>query len=202
MKNLCFLCRNDLMNTTVVSPPAPLVDVDRVTIVPVSRWIWPGILIAGPASVVIACIVTAFFVVQHPEALVASDYYKQGKAINAQLSQLSRADALGLSTMTTEATDTTFTIRFPDAHMEDSANKQSTSAIESIESIRRPDRIEIILAHPVDADRDIRVLASPNASGAYEIALSQKLTERRRVIVTDSPARRWRVEVLFVPNTR
>jgi uncharacterized protein len=202
MKSLCFLYRNDLMNTPVVSPPAPLVDVDSVTIVPVSRWIWPGILIAGPASVVIACIITAFFVVQHPEALVASDYYKQGKAINAQLSQLSRADALGLSTMTTQATDTTFTIRFPDARTEDSANKQSTSAIESIESVRRIDRIEIILAHPVDANRDIRAFASPNVSGAYEIALPQKLTERRRVIVTDSPARRWRVEVLFVPNNR
>jgi uncharacterized protein len=187
MRNLCFLYRNNLMNTTAVSPPTPLVNVESAAIIPVSRWIWPGILIAGPASVVIACIITAFFVVQHPEALVASDYYKQGKAINAQLSQLSRAEALGLSTMTTAATDTTFTIRFPDAR---------------ISEIASPQIIEIILAHPVDANRDIRAFASPNASGAYDIALPQKLTERRRVIVTDSPARRWRVETLFVPNNR
>ena len=51
------------MNSTSTVPP----------IVPVSRWIWPGILIAGPASVVVACIITAFFVVQHPDGLVASD---------------------------------------------------------------------------------------------------------------------------------
>jgi uncharacterized protein len=196
MRNLCFLYRNDLMNTTVVSPPTPLVNVENAAIIPVSRWIWPGILIAGPASVVIACVITAFFVVQHPEALVASDYYKQGKAINAQLSQLSRAEALGLSTMTTAATDTTFTIRFPDARVNETANPKS------IDSTARVDRIEVILAHPVDANRDIRASASPNPSGAYEIALPQKLAERRRVIVTDSPARRWRVETLFVPNNR
>jgi uncharacterized protein len=178
------------MNTTTASPLKPLPDMSSAAIVPVSRWIWPGILIAGPAAVVLACVVTAFFVVQHPEALVASDYYKQGKAINAQLSQLSRAEALGLDTITTSATDTTFTIRFPNAHASDGATGKPLGSV------------EIVLAHPVDARRDIRSLASPNASGAYEIALPQKLAERRRVIVTDSPARNWRVETLFIPVSR
>ncbi len=181
------------MNTTIVSTSTPLADSTNsasTPIVPVSRWIWPGILIAGPASVVVACIITAFFVVQHPEALVASDYYKQGKAVNAKLSQLSRADALGLDTITALATDTTFTIHFPDARVRDGL----TSAL--------PERIEIILAHPVDASRDIRALASPNASGAYEIALPQKIVERRRLIVTDSPAHTWRAETLVIPSAR
>jgi uncharacterized protein len=175
------------MNTTT----STLVDIVNKTsepIVPVSRWIWPGILIAGPASVIVACIITAFFVVQHPEALVASDYYKQGKAINAKLSQLNRAEALGLSSMTVAATDAVLVLRFPDARTSD-----PMSALE---------RVEVILAHPVDASRDIRAFASPNASGAYEISLPQKLTERRRVIVTDSPAHSWRVETLFVPDKR
>jgi uncharacterized protein len=177
------------MNPTVAAPSTPLVTTESTRIVPVSRWIWPGILIAGPASVVVACIITAFFVVKHPEALVASDYYKQGKAINAQLSQLSRAEELGLSTVTMAATDTTFTIGFPNARTNGSNNETSG-------------RVELILAHPVDASRDIRALVSPNSSGSYEIVLPQKITERRRVIVTDSPARRWRVETLFVPNGR
>ena len=82
------------MNTTatLASPAAPK---------PVSPWIWPGLLILGPASVVVACIITAYFVLQHPDALVASDYYKAGKAINAQLSQLDRAKQLIISEVAT-----------------------------------------------------------------------------------------------------
>lgn len=149
-------------------------------IVPVSRWIWPGILIVGPASVIVACIITAFFVVQHPDGLVASDYYKQGKAINAQLAQLRRADELGLSTMKMAATDQAVLITFPGSSLRD--------------------RIDVVLAHPVDPDLDIRATVSPNAAGDYEIALQKRLTERRRVIVTDAPVRSWRVESLLIPK--
>ena len=156
-----------------INPPVP-------AIVPVSRWIWPGILIAGPASVVVACIITAFFVVQHPDGLVASDYYKQGKAINAQLAQLRRAEELGLGSMRMTATDQAVLITFPDSPLRD--------------------RIDVVLAHPVDADLDIRATVSPNAAGVYEIALQKKLTERRRVIVTNAPVRSWRVESLLVPK--
>ena len=156
-----------------ITPPVP-------AIVPVSRWIWPGILIAGPASVVVACIITAFFVVQHPDGLVASDYYKQGKAINAQLAQLRRAEELGLSSMKMTATDRAVLITFPDSPLRD--------------------RIDLVLAHPVDADLDIRATVSPNAAGVYEISLQKKLTERRRVIVTNAPVRSWRVESLLVPK--
>ena len=158
------------MNSTATVPP----------IVLVSRWIWPGILIAGPASVVVACIITAFFVVRHPDGLVASDYYKQGKAINAQLAQLRRAEALGLSTMKMLATDKAVLITFPDSPLRDG--------------------IDVVLAHPVDADLDIRANVSPNADGVYEIALQKRLTERRRVIVTDAPVRSWRVESLLIPT--
>ena len=148
-------------------------------VVPVSRWIWPGILIAGPVSVIVACIITAFFVVQHPDGLVASDYYKLGKAINAQLAQLHRAETLGLSTMKIVATDKAVLITFPDSPLRE--------------------RIEVMLAHPVDPELDIRVNVSPDAAGVYQIALQKKLTERRRVIVTDAPVRSWRVESLLLP---
>ena len=161
------------MNTTatLASPAAPK---------PVSPWIWPGLLILGPASVVVACIITAYFVLQHPDALVASDYYKAGKAINAQLSQLDRAKQLGMDTMNISASGTTVTLRFPDA-------KDATP-------------IEVILAHPVEPNRDIRVTLPASASGTYEMRIPTPLAERRRVVVMDSPAHSWRVESLLVPN--
>jgi uncharacterized protein len=156
--------------TSTTSAPAP---------VPVSPWIWPGLLILGPASVVVACIITAYFVLQHPDALVASDYYKAGKAINAQLSQLDRAKQLGMDTMKISVSDTVVTLQFPDA--------------------RDTSMIDITLAHPVDPDRDIRKTLSASASGIYVVTLPASLAERRRVVVTDSPAHSWRVESLLVP---
>ena len=45
----------------------------------VSPWIWPGLLIAGPAAVVVVCVITAYFVLQHPDGLVASDYHWAGQ---------------------------------------------------------------------------------------------------------------------------
>ena len=137
-------------------------------------------MILGPASVVVACIITAYFVLQHPDALVASDYYKAGKAINAQLSQLDRAKQLGMDTMNISASGTTVTLRFPDA-------KDATP-------------IEVILAHPVEPNRDIRVTLPASASGTYEMRIPTPLAERRRVVVMDSPAHSWRVESLLVPN--
>ena len=163
------------MNSTVLqTPDAP--------VVPVSRWIWPGLLILGPASVVVACIITAFFVVNHPDGLVASDYYKQGKAINAQLSQLNRAQQLGMDTMKMSASANTVTLRFPNA--------------------RDVTAIEVTLAHPVDPDRDIRVVLPASNNGTYDLALKTPLAERRRVVVTDSPARSWRVEALLIPEKK
>ena len=156
--------------TTVATPATP---------VPVSPWIWPGLLILGPASVVVACVITAYFVLQHPDGLVATDYYKAGKAINAQLSQLDRAKQLGMDTMKISAAGTTVTLTFPDA-------RDATS-------------IDVILAHPVEADRDIRKTLPASPSGVYEMPISAPLKERRRVVVTDSPARSWRVESLLIP---
>lgn len=50
---------------------------------------WPWLLMAGPAIVVVAGIVTTWIAVVHEDGLVADDYYKQGLAIN----QVIRRDA-------------------------------------------------------------------------------------------------------------
>jgi hypothetical protein len=41
-----------------------------------SPWVW--LVLAGPISVVLACAVTLFFILQQPDGLVADDYYQQG----------------------------------------------------------------------------------------------------------------------------
>ena len=46
-------------------------------------YVW--MVIAGPVSVVIACAVTAFYILQGPDALVSEDYYREGIALGQEV---------------------------------------------------------------------------------------------------------------------
>ena len=58
---------------------------------------WPWLLMAGPATVVVAGIATAVLAVRSSDGVVADDYYKQGLAINRVLERGARARLLGLA---------------------------------------------------------------------------------------------------------
>jgi len=57
---------------------------------------WPWILMAGPALVVVAGIVTAWLAIHTEDGLVVDDYYKQGLAINQTLGRSDAAGRLGV----------------------------------------------------------------------------------------------------------
>ncbi len=57
---------------------------------------WPWILMAGPAVVILAGIVTVWLAIRSSDGLVADDYYKQGLGINRTLARAERAQAMGL----------------------------------------------------------------------------------------------------------
>ncbi len=57
---------------------------------------WPWILMAGPAVVVVAGIVTAWIAATTSDGLVADDYYKQGLAVNQVLARNDVAAAMQL----------------------------------------------------------------------------------------------------------
>ena len=58
---------------------------------------WPWLLMAGPAAVIVAGVVTAWIAFATFDGLVADDYYRQGRAINQELKRSQRASDLGLS---------------------------------------------------------------------------------------------------------
>lgn len=60
------------------------------------RQFWPWFLIALPASVVVACIATVVIAFRSPISLVEDNYYKEGLAINRDLSSRSYAESLNL----------------------------------------------------------------------------------------------------------
>jgi len=57
---------------------------------------WPWILMAGPATVVVAGFVTAWLAVRSDDGLVVDDYYKQGLAINQTLGRSDAAERQGI----------------------------------------------------------------------------------------------------------
>ena len=57
---------------------------------------WPWIIMAAPATAVIAGIITFAIAVESFDGLVAEDYYKQGLAVNKQLARMHKARALGI----------------------------------------------------------------------------------------------------------
>ncbi len=141
---------------------------------PVSRWIWPGILIALPASVIVASIITAVFVLRHPDGLVASDYYKQGRMINARLALHEAARDMGLADPRIEVAPSELRLRF------------------RAQDFDEP--IAYVLAHPVDPARDVQGMAHRDARGDYRIVLAEPLDGRRNLLLSDVAGKRWRVE--------
>lgn len=57
---------------------------------------WPWILMAGPATVVAAGLITAWLAFHGADSLVVDDYYKQGLAINKTLIRGDAAERLGV----------------------------------------------------------------------------------------------------------
>jgi hypothetical protein len=45
------------------------------------------LLVAGPAAVVVAGVVTAWVAITHPDSVVEEDYYRRGIEINRRLAQ-------------------------------------------------------------------------------------------------------------------
>jgi hypothetical protein len=65
---------------------------------PLQRWYhepWPWLLMAGPAVVIVAGLITTYLAVATNDGLVADDYYKRGLAINQTLSRDAVARQLG-----------------------------------------------------------------------------------------------------------
>ena len=58
---------------------------------------WPWLLIAGPATVVVAGFFTLFLAISTDDGVISDDYYKRGLLINKELVRSQRAEAMRLS---------------------------------------------------------------------------------------------------------
>lgn len=111
---------------------------------------WPWILMAGPAIVVVAGIITAWIAYTRGDPLISEDYYRKGLAAPQTLASSERAHALGLEASVRLGAD-------------DSVNVTLTAAENGFKA---PAEIRLTLSHPTRAGLDQSQLLTLEG-GAY-----------------------------------
>ncbi len=124
-------------------------DPDRQANLPWYKHFWPWVVFGLPAIAVVAGVTTVFIAQHKPDTLVLDNYYKEGLAINQELSRDRRAAELGLSAQCTYL---------------DQRLRVQVSADEAL-----PDSTLVVtLLHPTLADQDLNLTLNRVGNGAYE----------------------------------
>jgi hypothetical protein len=145
---------------------------------------WPWFLIALPASVVVASIITIFIALADPDGLVLSDYYRAGLAINQDLARQRAAEQLGLSGELTIDKDNgkiSLQLRAADALR---LNELNTVAMQ--------------LIHPTRAQKDLMVTLHRDRSGRLSGLLHVPEQQRWRIQVEPRDGT-WRLSGSLYP---
>ena len=131
---------------------------------------WPWLIMAGPATVVVAGVATAVIAFRGADGLVADDYYKQGLGINREIARDQAAKSLGLA---------------GEVRIAGGTARVTLRAASGL-----PDRLTLRLAHPSRASEDRVLYPARTADGAWEAPLPQLPAGRWLVIVETA---QWRV---------
>jgi len=135
---------------------------------------WPWILMAGPAVVIVAGIVTLWLAVVSNDGLVADDYYKQGLTVNQRLQRDQTAASLGLRA---DLMQSDLSVRL---------------LVSSDIPLALPDVITVRLSHPTRAGFDQLVALKSEGGNFYGGKLAEAIDGRWLVAIED-PAGQWRL---------
>ena len=137
---------------------------------------WPWFLIALPASVVVASIVTINLAIKTDDGLVSDDYYKEGLAIHKDADSAARAKALGIAGTLFYDADTGAVSLVLDKMLQ---GRKSALSLEVVHPTL-PDRDQAIQLSPLD---DTRFAGRLEPLGPAQWKLSLRPADRS-----------WRVE--------
>lgn len=132
---------------------------------------WPWLLMAGPAIVVVAGVITTWIAVSGRDPMVVDDYYKQGLAINRDLARERAAQARGLK-----------------AEIGLSAGMLRVH----LEGANALDVVFLRLAHATLGDLDRRLRLVRVAPGRYEAESGALPSGKWRYVIED-PRAEWRL---------
>lgn len=158
-------------------PPSSRVATDTK---PWYRQAWPWGLILGPSLVVVGCMVTIWLAVKNADPVVVDDYYKEGLAINRSLERDHAAQTLGLQA--------DFQL-LPDGRL--------TVQMQANRALPWPDALDLLMAHPARAERDVKVIlhvaAGQGAGARYTADIPAGLDAVRYRLVLQDSAGQWRL---------
>lgn len=137
------------------------------------RQFWPWFLILLPATVVVAGITTVVIANRGADDLVVDDYYKEGLAINRRLEKKERAEALGIGA-TLEISGMDILVR-------------TTGPIES-------HQLQLLLSHPLESDRDFRVMLVQSLPGEYRGRLQASIAPHWHWALVNDDGQAWRLD--------
>jgi len=141
-----------------------------MTLTPWYREPWPWILMAIPATAVVAGIFTWWLAVRSADGLVADDYYRRGLAINRDLQLEREAVRRGLR-----------------ARVERGERRLRVEL-----AGQAPEAIFAQLVHATRSGHDQRLRLAPVAPGVYEGEMTALPPGRWRLVLED-PRREWRI---------
>ncbi len=150
--------------------------VSNVSSKPWYREPWPWILMAGPAVVVVAGFITAWFAYASNDGLVEDDYYKEGLAINQRIERDLHATTLGISANV----------------MLGGESKEIRLFLSSTEGAQLPSELVFRLMHPTHSGADEQVRLQVSGDGFYAGALAHAISGRWHVVV-EEPNGQWRL---------
>lgn len=136
---------------------------------------WPWLLMAGPAVVIVAGVVTAWLAITSNDGLVTDDYYKQGLAVNQRLHRDQRAGELGLRADV----------------MRSGMNIRLLLGAEGGAAL--PEKITLKLNHPTQAGHDQSIELVSEGQGFFTGKLNADISGRWLVSIED-PAGQWRLQ--------
>ena len=154
----------------------------RSDVLPWYKQRWPWLLIAGPATVVVAGVITVWLAVVSNDGLVSDDYYKQGLAVNQQLQRDQQAQALGLQADLMRA-DQNLRLYF----------------LNGTDSAGLPQQLTLRIAHPTRAGQDQIVAMKQESQGLYMGKLDVDIRGRWLVSLED-PAGKWRLHAEWMTD--
>jgi len=136
---------------------------------------WPWILIAGPATVIVAGFVTLWLAIVSNDGLVADDYYKQGLAMNQRLQRDHYASELGLKADFMRS------------------GQQVRLMVTAKRDVSLPEALTLKLSHPTRAGQDQMVKMVSEGQGFYGGELTADVSGRWYVSIED-PSGKWRLQ--------
>jgi len=134
---------------------------------------WAWLVFFLPFSAVVAGIATFIIANTNPDSLVASDYYKKGKAINLKLSKLKLAQKLGMK----------FVLKLSDNEL-----VIKPTGIEKSFPI-----LNINFFHPTLEKNDIKLTLTPNGNGNFRHRFEKPLSGKWQITLS-SFGDEWKIQ--------